>query len=66
MDYLLYLMFRCDGDVMESLDLGGGLRELNTPQHKPKAAQVTISGLGTTKPSLMIPLALLKNPIVVS
>ena len=22
MDYLLYLMFRCDGDVMESLDFG--------------------------------------------
>ena len=23
MDYLLYLMFRCDFDVMESLDIGG-------------------------------------------
>ena len=24
MGYLLYLMFRCDFDVMESLDVGGG------------------------------------------
>ena len=23
MDHLLYLMFRCDGDVMESWDFGG-------------------------------------------
>ena len=27
-------MFRCDGDVMESLDLGGSLGNLNTP-HTP-------------------------------
>ena len=31
MGYLLYLMFRCDGDVMESLDFGGVLWDLNTP-----------------------------------
>jgi len=29
MSHLLYLMFRCDGDVMESLDLGG-LVDLNS------------------------------------
>ena len=28
MSYLLYLMFRCDGDVMESLDFGGFLVHL--------------------------------------
>ena len=31
MSHLLYLMFRCDGDVMESLDFGEFLRDLNTP-----------------------------------
>ena len=32
MGHLLYLMFRCDGDVMESLDFGEFLRDLNTPR----------------------------------
>ena len=32
MGHLLYLMFRCDGDVMESLDFGWFLRDLNTPK----------------------------------
>ena len=31
MGHLLYLMFRCDGDVMESLDFGGFFGHLNTP-----------------------------------
>ena len=31
MGHLLYLMFRCDGDVMENLDFGGFLVHLNTP-----------------------------------
>ena len=31
MNYLLYLMFRCDGDVMENLDFWGVLGHLNTP-----------------------------------
>ena len=31
MGYLLYLMFRCHFDVMESLDVGGFLWDLNTP-----------------------------------
>ena len=31
MSYLLYLMFRCDFDVMESLDAGVFLWDLNTP-----------------------------------
>ena len=31
MGYLLYLMFRCDFDVMESLDVEGFLWNLNTP-----------------------------------
>jgi len=30
MCYLLYLIFRCDVDVIESLELGGVFRELNT------------------------------------
>ena len=30
MRHLLYLMFRCDVDVMESLELGGVFLELNT------------------------------------
>jgi len=40
MDYLLYLMFRCDFDVMESLDVGeGGLWDLNTPRDDTKTMQ---------------------------
>ena len=31
MSHLLYLMFRCDGDVMESLDFGKVFGHLNTP-----------------------------------
>ena len=31
MDYLLYLMFRCDFDVMESLDVGGFVGSKHTP-----------------------------------
>ena len=31
MSHLLYLMFRCDGDVMESLDFGVVFEDLNTP-----------------------------------
>ena len=31
MCHLLYLMFRCDGDVMENLDFGRFLGHLNTP-----------------------------------
>ena len=31
MTHLLYLMFRCDFDVIESLDVGGFLWDLNTP-----------------------------------
>ena len=30
MSHLLYLMFWCDGDVMESLEFGGSFWELNT------------------------------------
>ena len=32
MGHLLYLMFRCDFDVMESLDFVGGFGDLNTPK----------------------------------
>ena len=31
MSHLLYLMFQCDFDVMESLDFVGGFGNLNTP-----------------------------------
>ena len=45
MGHLLYLMFRCDGDVMESLDLGG-LRDLNTPHGiKEKFARIGLQTL---------------------
>ena len=37
MSHLLYLMFRCDGDVMENLDFGGFFGHLNTPQVKNEA-----------------------------
>ena len=32
MSHLLYLMFRCDFDVMENLDFVGGFWDLNTPR----------------------------------
>ena len=34
MGHLLYLMFRCDFDVMESLDFVGIFGDLNTPNEK--------------------------------
>ena len=42
MDHLLYLMFRCDFDVMESLDFVGGFWDLNTPMEWNESAPETI------------------------
>ena len=34
MGHLLYLMFRCDGDVMKNLDFGVVFGHLNTPKEE--------------------------------